>query len=197
MVAEQIISALEDFKTLQCKLSVSVLPYVGVACLGAILFGYHLGVVNGALDYLSNDLGIFGNTVLQGWVVSTLLARCQFILGGSLGDKFGGTKTFQLDAIPLTIGAFVCAITQSVQTMVIGRLLCGIGMGISSALVPLYIYEISPTEVGVHLAHNQLFDRHSCCISGWIALGRKKMVEDDVNIAVVPSFCWHLGWHFV
>ena len=26
----------------------TVLPYVGVACLGAILFGFHLGVVNGA-----------------------------------------------------------------------------------------------------------------------------------------------------
>lgn len=25
------------------KSSASVLPYVGVACLGAILFGYHLG----------------------------------------------------------------------------------------------------------------------------------------------------------
>lgn len=28
---------------IQVKSSGSVLPYVGVACLGAILFGYHLG----------------------------------------------------------------------------------------------------------------------------------------------------------
>lgn len=44
----------------------SVLQYVGVACLGAILFGYHLGVVNGALEYLAKDLGIADNTVMQG-----------------------------------------------------------------------------------------------------------------------------------
>ncbi|KAF3668730.1 hypothetical protein FXO38_07959, partial [Capsicum annuum] len=42
----------------QGQSSGSVLPYVGVACLGAILFGYHLGVVNGALEYLAKDLGI-------------------------------------------------------------------------------------------------------------------------------------------
>ncbi|GMH14771.1 hypothetical protein Nepgr_016612 [Nepenthes gracilis] len=129
MVAEQIISALEDFKKkrnfddvapvkYQCKPSASVLPYVGVACLGAILFGYHLGVIVGSFT------------------------------GGSLADKFGRTKTFQLDAIPLAIGAFVCATAQSVQIMMIGLLLCGIGIGISSALVPSDIFEISPIKFG-------------------------------------------------
>jgi hypothetical protein len=34
------------------------------------------------------------------------------------------------------------AATQDVCTMIIGRLLAGIGMGISFALVPLYIYEV-------------------------------------------------------
>lgn len=31
---------------------------------------------------------------------------------------------------------------QSVQTMIIGRLLAGVGIGISSAIVPLYISEV-------------------------------------------------------
>lgn len=140
--------------------STSVLPYVGVACLGAILFGYHLGVVNGALEYLSKDLGIAENAVLQGWVVSTLLAGATVgsFTGGALADKFGRTKTFQLDAIPLAVGAFLCATAQSVQTMIIGRLLAGIGIGISSAIVPLYISEISPTEIrGTLGSVNQLF----------------------------------------
>ncbi|XP_074376211.1 plastidic glucose transporter 4-like isoform X2 [Apium graveolens] len=121
---------------IQVKSSGSVLPYVGVACLGAILFGYHLGVVNGALECLSRDLGIAENTALQG-----------SFTGGSMADKFGRTKTFQLDAIPLAVGTLLCATAQSVQTMIIGRLLAGIGIGISSAIVPLYISEISPTEI--------------------------------------------------
>lgn len=37
----------------------------------------------------------------------------------------------------------VCSTTaQTVQTMIIGRLLAGIGIGISSAIVPLYISEV-------------------------------------------------------
>ncbi|KAE8708036.1 Plastidic glucose transporter 4 [Hibiscus syriacus] len=110
---------IEDFTPInpQEKSSGTVLPFVGVACLGAILFGYHLGVVNGALEYLAKDLWIAENTVLQG-----------------------------------------IATAQSVQTMIIGRLLAGIGIGISSAIVPLYISEISPTEIrGALGSINQLF----------------------------------------
>lgn len=37
----------------------------------------------------------------------------------------------------------ICSATaQSVQTMIVGRLLAGIGIGISSAIVPLYISEV-------------------------------------------------------
>ncbi|KAJ1383206.1 Peptidase M16, C-terminal [Sesbania bispinosa] len=47
--------------------------------------------------------------------------------GGALAEKFGRPRTFQLDAIPLAIGAFLCATNQSVQTMIIGRLFAGFG----------------------------------------------------------------------
>ncbi|PHT57513.1 hypothetical protein T459_35516 [Capsicum annuum] len=78
--------------------------------------------------------------------------------GGALADQFGRTKTFILDAIPLAVGAFLCTTAQSVQAMIIGRLLTGIGIGISSAIVPLYISEISPTEIrGTLGTVNQLF----------------------------------------
>lgn len=39
------------------------------------------------------------------------------------------------------------ATAQSVQTMIIGRLLAGIGIGISSAIVPLYISEVAREHI--------------------------------------------------
>lgn len=36
----------------------------------------------------------------------------------------------------------ISATAQSVQTMITGRLIAGIGIGISSAIVPLYISEV-------------------------------------------------------
>ncbi|KAB5561126.1 hypothetical protein DKX38_006083 [Salix brachista] len=201
----------------------TVLPFVGVACLGATLFGYHLGVVNGALEYLAKDLGIVENTALQGkelfvnssiefcslrsmwffrWIVSTLLAGATVgsFTGGALADKFGRTRTFQLDAIPLTIGALLCATAHSVQTMIIGRLLAGIGIGISSAIVPLYISEISPTDIrGALGSVNQLF----ICIGILLALvaglplaGNSIWWRTMFGISAVPAVLLALGMAF-
>ncbi|EEF45633.1 sugar transporter, putative [Ricinus communis] len=186
----------------QRKSTGTVLPFVGVACLGAILFGYHLAVVNGALEYLAKDLGVAENTVLQGWIVSTLLAGATVgsFTGGALADKFGRTRTFQLDAIPLIIGAFLTTTAQNVQTMIIGRLLAGIGIGISSAIVPLYISEISPTEIrGALGSVNQLF----ICIGILLALvaglplaGNPIWWRTMFCIAAVPAILLALGMAF-
>ncbi|KAL6994008.1 hypothetical protein U1Q18_012117 [Sarracenia purpurea var. burkii] len=187
---------------IQGKSSGSVLPYVGVACLGAILFGYHLGVVNGALEYLSKDLGISENTVLQGWIVSTLLAGATIgsFTGGALADKFGRTKTFLLDAIPLAVGAFLCASAQSVQTLIIGRLLAGIGIGISSAIVPLYISEISPTEIrGTLGSVNQLFiciGILAALVAGLPLAGNPLWWRSMFGIAIIPSVLLAFGMAF-
>ncbi|CAL9012691.1 unnamed protein product [Prunus brigantina] len=193
----------------QGKSSGTVLPFVGVACLGAILFGYHLGVVNGALEYLSKDLGIAENAVLQGnsntiksfagWVVSALLAGATVgsFTGGALADKFGRTRTFQLDVIPLAIGAFLCATSQSVQTMIVGRLLAGIGIGITSAIVPLYISEISPTEIrGALGSVNQLFiciGILGALVAGLPLAANPLWWRTMFGVAIVPSVLLALG----
>ncbi|OMP04740.1 Sugar/inositol transporter [Corchorus olitorius] len=143
----------------QGKSSGTVLPFVGIACLGAILFGYHLGVVNGALEYLAKDLGIAENTVLQG-----------------------------------------IATAQTVQTMIIGRLLAGIGIGISSAIVPLYISEISPTEIrGALGSVNQLFiciGILAALVAGLPLAGNPVWWRTMFGIAAVPSILLALGMAF-
>ncbi|XVE72092.1 hypothetical protein DITRI_Ditri11bG0011000 [Diplodiscus trichospermus] len=159
-------------------------------------------VVNGALEYLSKDLGIAENTVLQGWVVSTLLAGATVgsFTGGVLADKFGRTRTFQLDAIPLTIGAVLTAAAQTVQTMIIGRLLAGVGVGISSAIVPLYISEISPTEIrGALGSVNQLFiciGILAALVAGLPLSGNPLWWRTMFGIAAVPSILLAVGMAF-
>ncbi|KAL2896345.1 Plastidic glucose transporter 4 [Bienertia sinuspersici] len=171
------------------KSSASVLPYA-------------LNVVNGALDYLSADLAIAGNPVLQGWVVSILLAGATVgsFTGGSLADQFGRTRTFQLDAIPLAVGAYLCATAQTVQIMMIGRLLCGIGIGISSALVPLYISEISPTDIrGALGSVNQLFiciGILAALVAGLPLAGNPLWWRTMFGIATIPSVLLAIGMGF-
>lgn len=127
----------------------TIWPYVCVACLGAILTGYNLGVVNVTLGYLAKDLGFAEDLLLQVWVLSTT------ILGAAIGsfichvlvEKLGRRRTFQLDAILIVIGAILSATAKGIVTIVIGQLFTGIGIGISSSVVPLYIFEISPNEI--------------------------------------------------
>nr|KJB08388.1 hypothetical protein B456_001G081100 [Gossypium raimondii] len=139
----------------QAKSSGAVLPFVGVACLGAMLFGYHLGVVNGALEYLSKDLGIPENTVMQ---------------------------------------------AQTVQTMIIGRFLAGIGIGISSAIVPLYISEISPTEIrGALGSINQLFiciGILAALVAGLPLAGNPLWWRTMFGVAIVPAILLAVGMAF-
>ncbi|MBA0802909.1 hypothetical protein Gohar_013169, partial [Gossypium harknessii] len=132
----------------------------------------------------------------------TLLAAAAVgsFTGGALADKFGRTRTFQLDAIPLIIGAVLTAIAQNVQTMIIGRLLAGIGIGITSAIVPLYISEISPTDIrGALGSVNQLF----ICIGilaalvAGLPLSRSPLFfhrwRGMFGLAVIPSILLALG----
>ncbi|BBG99544.1 plastidic GLC translocator [Prunus dulcis] len=177
----------------QGKSSGTVLPFVGVACLGAILFGYHLGVVNGSLEYLSKDLGIAENAVLQGkstfwsfqhhkifagWVVSALLA------GATVGSFTGGALADN-------------ATSQSVQTMIVGRLLAGIGIGITSSIVPLYISEISPTEIrGALGSVNQLFiciGILGALVAGLPLAANPLWWRTMFGVAIVPSVLLALG----
>jgi MFS family permease len=111
-------------------------------------------VVNGALEYIAKDLGFAADPVLQGWVVSSTLAGATVgsFTGGSLADKIGRRRTFQLDAIPLLIGTLLSANAAGFQAMVIGRILVGFGIGVSSGVVPLYISEVNIMLSNPHYA---------------------------------------------
>lgn len=66
-------------------------------------------MMNGPIEAIAHELGFEGNSFLEGLVVSIFIAGA-FI--GSLGvssfvDKFGSRRTFQLDTIPLILGALL------------------------------------------------------------------------------------------
>lgn len=99
-------------------------------------------------------------------VSSTLLgAALGSLTGGAFADALGRRKAFMLCAVPMLIGPILSATANNLNTMVAGRLLAGVSIGLSSALVPLYISEVSstPLPVASHatLASRQLPTRDS------------------------------------
>ena len=74
------------------------------------------------------------STVLAGAAVGSVTAQ-------GLADNLGRRKAFLLDSIPLFVGPLLSAFAGSLAAMLAGRLVAGFGIGLASALVPLYISE--------------------------------------------------------
>ncbi|KAF7065446.1 hypothetical protein CFC21_071546 [Triticum aestivum] len=104
--------------------------------------------MNGPIEDIARELGFQGNPFLQGLVVSIFIVGAFF---GSLGssalvDYLGCKRTLQIDSIPLIVGAFISAQAHSLDEMLLGRFLVGIGIGVNTVLVPIYISEVAPTK---------------------------------------------------
>ncbi|MBD1380722.1 sugar porter family MFS transporter [Metabacillus arenae] len=117
-----------------------------VSTFGGLLFGYDTGVINGALPFMSEDLGL--NSFTEGLVASSLLlgAAIGAVFGGRLSDFNGRRKNILYLAVLFFIGTIGCTLAPNVMTMVIFRFLLGLAVGGSSVTVPTYLAEMSPVE---------------------------------------------------
>ncbi|MBI2816526.1 MAG: sugar porter family MFS transporter [Acidobacteria bacterium] len=118
----------------------------GVAALGGLLFGYDTGVISGAALFLRGEFAL-STFQLEVVVAGVLLgAAAGALTGGRFSDLFGRKKLLIVTAIIFAAGAILCAAATSSSMLVIGRIIVGVGIGLSSGTVPVYISEISPAD---------------------------------------------------
>lgn len=118
-----------------------------VAALGGLLFGYDSAVINGAVDSIQEDFGI-GNTELGFAVASALLgAAAGAFTAGRIADKIGRIAVMKIAAVPFLISAFGTGFAHEVWTVVLFRIVGGIGVGVASVIAPAYIAETSPPGI--------------------------------------------------
>lgn len=123
-------------------------PHVLVASMSNFIFGYHIGVMNGPIVSIARELGFEGNSFIEGLVVSIFIAGAFIgsISSASLLDRLGSRLTFQITSIPLILGAIISAQAHSLNEIIGGRFLVGLGIGVNTVLVPIYISEVAPTK---------------------------------------------------
>lgn len=118
-----------------------------IAALGGLLFGFDMAVVSGILPLVTDQFDL--NATQQGWLVSSALLGC--ILGvavsGRLGDRYGRRAALRLTAVLFFLSTLGCAFSSSMPIMIIFRIMGGIGVGLASSLVPLYLSEIAPASI--------------------------------------------------
>ncbi|XP_056691879.1 probable plastidic glucose transporter 1 [Spinacia oleracea] len=118
-------------------------PHALIASMANFLFGYHIGLMNGPIVSVARELGFEGNSMIEGLVVSIFIvgAFIGSLVSGSLVDKFGCRRTLQIDTVPLITGVILSAQAHSVNEVLWGRFLVGLGIGVNTVLVPIYISE--------------------------------------------------------
>ena len=136
-----------------------------IAAFGGLLFGFDTGVISGALLLIKKDPNLLLNHVdvlsgrQQEWIVSitVLGAAIGAIFSGRISDKLGRKKVLIIAGIIFSIGSIGLATANSVIALIIWRFFIGVGIGVASYTVPLYISEISPKQVrGALVSINQL-----------------------------------------
>lgn len=167
------------------------------AALGTFFFGYMIGVFNPTQTCVEivNGWNESEKKVYDG-VVTALMPVGAIIgafIGGILGSKIGRRWTFILADI---IGIVGCVIwIFSGFPLFLGRFIGGISVGINSAVVPLYINEISPISVsGVMGSMTQLMVNVGILISFLLGLNLsdKKTIQENPD----GQFWWRFMFAF-
>ncbi len=134
-----------------------------VATLGGLLFGYDTAVISGAEKsvqaFLIDSQGL--STIIHGLTISSALIGC--IIGGALSGiialKLGRKRSLMIAALLFFLSALGSGypeflfFTKGEATMGLlymfnfYRIIGGIGVGMASAIVPMYIGEIAPADI--------------------------------------------------
>lgn len=118
-----------------------------ITATGGLLFGYDTGVISGALLFIREDLAPLSD-LLQGVIVSFLLvgAVTGALAGEPLSNRFGRRPIVLLAAVIFAVGAIAVALTPNVSLLIVACFILGLGVGLASLIVPLYIAEIAPPD---------------------------------------------------
>lgn len=152
----------------------------GTACLGGFLFGYYMAIISGAIFFISSHFQF--SLAKESAFVSILLlgALLGSSIGGYLTDRLGRKKVFLLSSSILVLGTLFLMGTGDYFSLMFARTIQGLGIGIISVAVPLYLAEISSDE-----------HRGSIVSAYQLVMGLGILTAYIVNYLFTPTQNWH------
>jgi sugar porter (SP) family MFS transporter len=118
-----------------------------VSAMGGLLFGYDWVVIGGAKPFYERFFDIAQMPNLQAWAMSSALIGCVAgaLISGVVSDKFGRKWPLLLSAFLFTVASIGTGAASSYFVFIVFRLIGGLGIGLASALSPMYIAEVAPS----------------------------------------------------
>ncbi|KAI4729199.1 general substrate transporter [Aureobasidium sp. EXF-10728] len=163
------------------------------SALGGVLFGYDQGVISVTLTmdiFLERFYEIadgypsasFNKGLMTAMI--TLGALIGAANAGWLADKYSRRYSIGIAVVVFTIGSALQVGSIAYAMLVVARLIGGFGIGVLSAVTPMYIAEISPPEIrGTLLVMEEYSIIVGIVVAFWITYGTQHIPNE---------WCWRL-----
>jgi len=162
-----------------------------VSAMGGLLFGYDWVVIGGAKPFYELYFGITDSPLMQAVAMTTALVGCLIgaMVAGAAADKYGRKPLLMLSAVLFTVSAIATGLFNDFTLFNIARFVGGVGIGVASALSPMYIAEVSPAEIrGRMVSLNQM-----TIVLGILSAQIVNMLlARDTSIA--DNMTWNMEW---
>ena len=118
-----------------------------LAALAGLMFGLDIGVISGATQFIQKDFNIDDRTIE--WIVSAMMLGAAIgALGAArMSSALGRKKSLIIGAILFVIGSLLCGFAWSPETLIMGRIVLGLAIGIATFTAPLYLAEVAPQSI--------------------------------------------------
>ena len=166
------------------------------ACLGSLNFGTTLGYTSPCEPRIRADV-LGGDEQLGALITSvvSLGALAGALGGGAVSAAFSRRVALALSAAPAALGWVLLALPRpawgvqpALWALLIARVLCGIGVGMQSAVVPVYVAEVAPRRLRGLLG---------CCHQLNIAIGVSLVYALGWGIVAEAAECAACGWRLI
>nr|SIP56014.1 putative Sugar Porter [Yarrowia alimentaria] len=127
-------------------------PYLtaSVATMGGMLFGFDISSVSAFVDTIHYKEYFGHPTSIQQGGITASMAGGSFLsslVAGWISDRFGRRAAIQFASFWWIVGAAIQSSSQNKGQLIAGRLIAGLGIGIGSSVIPVYISELSPKRI--------------------------------------------------
>jgi len=172
-----------------------------ISAMGGLLFGYDWVVIGGAKPFYERFFDIAGSANYQAWAMSSALIGCVVgaVVSGIVSDRFGRKWPLLFSAFLFTIASLGTGLASSYTVFIIFRMIGGVGIGLASALSPMYIAEVSPSHLrGRFVSLNQM----TIVIGILAAQVINLLIADKVPVGASDAFIqasWNgqIGWRWM
>mmetsp|Transcript_12740 Transcript_12740/g.33693 ORF Transcript_12740/g.33693 Transcript_12740/m.33693 type:complete len:485 (-) Transcript_12740:20-1474(-) len=174
------------------------------AVLGGFLFGYDTGVVSGAEVFVQNDLGLSDAKIQVVVSVTVLFAAVGSALAGAPLQARGRKPVIMVASCFYCLGSLTVAAARGFGELVAGRVVLGLGVGLSSMAIPVYVAEASPAELrGRLVSCYNLFivlGQAAACGVNIVCgtyLGTSSRWRVSMGVAAAPAFLQLIGFVYL